>query len=338
MTMSSLEIDLRRKDRYEDIIRSISEYGSSVKEAVFENLPDELMVPYQRVRELYIQETTRSKGRIDVNSLIQLYMNVPKTEELLRYLLLTTVLFMGFRNLRNEVIYRVIRRNYDMISHLISRPEYSLINDVSMKLLNDYEGEGIKGEDIQEVSNAVHGFVYGLRKLTKAYGTTLLRWIPKFRDMNDFEKALTMFYPPRANERRKRAIRTFIRWVSHETNLPVALGIISRGGGHRRYTMIADVYSTMVTIRSGAFLALNNDHAMKILNKILVNKDGGGVTIKVDEVKGGLVRAVGRLSNDPITYERGGAFRIGHEYCSRLKCSECPLNKVCMKFTWVNIK
>ncbi|WP_054857876.1 hypothetical protein [Vulcanisaeta sp. JCM 16159] len=332
--MSSLEIDLRRKDRYEDIIRSINEYGSSVKELVFENLPDELMVPYQRIRELYIQETTRGKGRIDVNFLIQLYMNVPKTEELLRYLLLVTVLFTGFRNLRNEVIYRVIRRNYDTVGRLISSPDYSLINDVSMKLLNDYEGEGIKGEDIQEVSNAVHSFVYGLRKLIKAYGTTLLRWIPKFRDINDFEKSLQMFYPPRTNERRKRAIRTFIRWVSHETNLPVALGIISRGG-HRRYTMIADVYSTMVTIRSGAFLALNNDHSMKILNKILVNKDGG-VTVKVDEVKG-LVRATGRLSNDPITYERG-AFRIGHEYCSRLKCGECPLNKVCMKFTWVNVK
>lgn len=223
-----------------------------------------------------------------------------------------------------------------MVSRLISNPDYSLINEVSMKLLNDYEGEGIKGEDVQEVSNAVHSFVYGLRKLTKAYGTTLIRWIPKFRDINDFEKALPMFYPPRANERRKRAIRTFIRWVSHETNLPVALGIILRGGGHRRYTMIADVYSTMVTIRSGAFLALNNDHAMKILNRILVNKDGE-VTVKVDEVKG-LTRATGRLSNDPIIYERG-AFRIGHEYCSRLKCSECPpLNKVCMKFTWVNIK
>lgn len=334
MIMSSLEIDLRRKDRYEDIIRAINEYGSSVKEAVFENLPDELMVPYQRIRELYIQETTRGKGRVDINSLIQLYMNVPKAEELLRYLLLATVLFMGFRNLRNEVIYRVIRRNYNMVSRLISNPDYSLINEVSMKLLNDYEGEGIKGEDVQEVSNAVHSFVYGLRKLTKAYGTTLLRWIPKFRDINDFEKALPMFYPPRANERRKRAIRTFIRWVSHETNLPVALGVISRSG-YRRYTMIADVYSTMVTIRSGAFLVLNNDHAMKILNEILVNKDSG-VTIKVDEVKG-LVRATGRLSNDPIIYERG-AFRIGHEYCSRLKCNECPLNKVCMKFTWVNIK
>ena len=334
MAMSSLEIDLRRRDRYEDIVRVINEYGSSVKESIFENLPDELTVPYQRIRELYMQETTRGRGRIDVNSLIQLYMNVPKAEELLRYLLLATVLFMGFRNLRNEVIYKVMHRNYDRINHLLSNPEYSLINDISMKLLSDYESEGVKGEDVQEVSNAVHSFVYGLRKLTKAYGTTLLRWVPKFRYVADFEKALPMFYPPRANERRKRAIRTFIRWVSHETNLPVALGIISRGE-YRRYTMVADVYSTMVTIRSGAFLVLGNDHAMKVLNKILVNRDGG-VTIKVDEVKG-LVRATGRLSNDPIVYERG-AFRIGHEYCSRLKCNECPLNKVCMRFTWVNIK
>ncbi len=332
--MDSLEIDLRWRDRYEDIIGAINEYGSSVKEAIFENLPDELVVPYQRIRELYIQETTRNRGRIDVNSLIQLYANVPRAEDLLRYLLLATVLLMGFRNLRNEVIYRVMLRNYDRISRIISEPNYSLINEISMKLLNDYEGEGIKGEDVQEVANAMHSFVYGLRKLTKAYRTTLLRWIPKFRDVDDFEKALPMFYPPRTNERRKRAIRTFIRWVSHESNLPIALGIISRGG-HRRYTMIADVYSTMVTIRSGAFLAVGGDHAIKVLNRIVVSK-GGGITIKVSEVRG-LIRAVGRLSNDPIIYERG-AFRIGHEYCSRLRCSECPLNKVCMRFTWVNVK
>ncbi|ADY01181.1 hypothetical protein VMUT_0971 [Vulcanisaeta moutnovskia 768-28] len=334
MPMSSLEIDLQNRSKYEDIIRLINEYGSSVKETIFENLPDELIVTYQRIREVYIQETTRSKGRVDINSFIQLYANIPRVEELLRYLLLATVLFMGFRNLRNELIYKIMLRNYSEISRIISNPSYSLINDTSMKILSDYENEGIKGEDVQEVSNAIHSFIYGLRKLTRAYGTTLLRWIPKFRDINDFEKALPMFYPPRANERRKRAIRTFIRWVSHETNLPVALGIISRGS-HRRYTMIADVYSTMVTIRSGAFLVLNNEHTMKILSRIIANRNNG-ITIKIDEVKG-LVRATGRLSNDPITYERG-AFRIGHDYCSRLKCNECPLNKVCMKFTWVNIK
>ncbi|MGC8543443.1 MAG: hypothetical protein ACP5NQ_05840 [Vulcanisaeta sp.] len=106
-------------------------------------------------------------------------------------------------------------------------------------------------------------------------------------------------------------------------------------GGYRRYTMIADVYSVLVTIRSGAFLILRDDHVLKILNKIVANREGG-VTIKVDEVKG-ITRSVGRFSNDPIIYERG-AFKIGHDYCSRLKCDECPLNKVCMKFTWVNIK
>ncbi len=332
--MSSLEIDLRNRDRYEDIIRAINEYGLSIKEIIFENLPSELMATYQRIRETYTQEMTRGKGRIDVDSIIQLYLNIPKTEELLRYLLLVTVIFTGFQNLRNELIYRVMMRNYNAINRVITNPSYSLISEISMKLLSDYESEGVKKESIQNINEAVHSFVYGLRKLTRSYGTTLIKWIPKFRNIEAFEKALPMFYPPKVNERRRRAIRTFIRWVSHETNLPIALGILTRGN-YRQYTLIADVYSTMVTIRSGAFLAINNDHALRIINKILPNKDSN-LTIKVDEVKG-LVRAIGKLSSDPIIYERG-AFRIGHEYCSRLKCSECPLNKVCMKFTWVNIK
>ncbi len=332
--MSSLEINLKDRSRYEDIVKTIVEFGSSVKEAIFENLPSELTTTYQRVREIYIQEITRSRGRVDINSLIQLYANVPKVEELLRYLLLSTVLFTGFHNLRNELIYRVLSKNYDYLGGVITNPSYSVINDVSNRLLSDYESEGIRGESVQDVYNAIYSFVYGIRKLTKSYGTTLLKWIPKFRDINDFEKSLLMFYPVKANERRKRAIRTFIRWVSHETNLPVALGILLRGG-YRRYTMIADVYSVLVTIRSGAFLILRDDHVLKILNKIVANREGG-VTIKVDEVKG-ITRSVGRFSNDPIIYERG-AFKIGHDYCSRLKCDECPLNKVCMKFTWVNIK
>ncbi|BDR91400.1 hypothetical protein [Vulcanisaeta souniana] len=332
--MSSLEIDLRNRDKYENVIRAIDEYGLSIKESIFENLPSELMVTYQRIREIYVQEVTRDRGRVDVDSLIQLYMNVPKTEELLRYLLLATVLFTGFQNLRNELIYRVMMKNYEAISRVITNPSYSLISDISIKLLSDYENERAKRESIQDINEAMHSFIYGLRKLTKSYGTTLIKWLPKFRNIEAFERALPIFYPPKVNERRRRAIRTFIRWVSHETNLPIALGILTRGN-YRHYTLIADVYSTMVTIRSGAFLALNNDHALRIINKILPNKDSG-LTIKVDEVKG-LVRAVGKLSGDPIIYERG-AFRIGHEYCSRLKCSECPLNKVCMKLTWVNIK
>ncbi len=332
--MSSLEIDLRRRERYEGIVKAISEFGLSTKEAIFENLPSELSTTYQRIREIYMQETNRGKNKVDVNHLVQLYANVPKTEELLRYLLFITVLFTGFQNLRNELIYRVAARNYERINQLLNDPRYSIVNDISMALLNDYLNEGVKGEDIKEVSNAVHSFVYGLRKLTGAYRTTLLRWIPKFRDIASFEKALVMFYPIRANERRRRAIRTFIRWVSHETNLPIALGIIFREA-YRQYVMTADIYSTLVTIRSGAFLTLLNDHTLKILNEIMANRNGG-VTVRVYEVKG-IVRAVGRLSNDPIIYERG-AFKIGHDYCSKLRCSECPINKVCMKFTWVNIK
>ncbi|KUO82455.1 MAG: hypothetical protein AT718_08175 [Vulcanisaeta sp. JCHS_4] len=332
MPMSSLEIDLKNRERYEDIVKAISEFGRSVKETIFENLPDELSITYQRIREVYIQET--NKGRVDQSHLIQLYANVPRAEELLRYLLFITVLFTGFKNLRNELIYRVVARNYERINQLLNNPKYSMADGISMALINDYLSEGVRGEDIKEANNAIHSFVYGLRRLTGAYGTTLLRWIPKFRDLDSFEKSLAMFYPIRANERRRRAIRTFIRWVSHETNLPVALGLLFRGA-YRRYTMIADIYSTMVTIRSGAFLISTNDNTLRIINKIRAGRDRG-VTIKVYEVKG-IVRTVGRLSNDPIIYERG-AFRIGHDYCSKLKCSECPINRVCMKFTWVNIK
>ncbi|MFB6469896.1 MAG: hypothetical protein TU36_001475 [Vulcanisaeta sp. AZ3] len=330
----SLEINLKDRSRYENIVRSIVEYGSSVKDAIFENLPNELITPYQRIREIYNQEIIRGKGKLDTNSVVQQYMNVPGAEELVRYLLLATVLLTGFKNLRNELIYRVMARNYDHIINLIKSPSYGIINNVSNVLLKGYVSEGIKGEDIGEVSNAIHSFTYGLRKLVNARKTTLLRWVSKFRDIENFERELVLFYPTRANERRRRAIKTFIRWVSHETNLPIALEIMRRGA-YRRYAMAADIYSTMVTIRSGAFLTLRDDRIIKIINKIMINRETG-TTVRIDEVKG-LVRSIGRISNDPIIYERG-AFKIGHDYCSKLKCNECPINRVCMKFTWVRIK
>ncbi|WP_069806524.1 hypothetical protein [Vulcanisaeta thermophila] len=328
--MGLSEINLKDLSRYEDLISRITEYGASVRESVFNALPDELMTAFERVREIYMQGVLRGKGRVDSASIINEYLNVPRIEELLRYLLLTTVLFTGFRRLMNEKVYGVLLRNYQDIKPLLTDPSYKVIGDLSARLVHDYGGSE---DDVQEVYNALHGFVYGIRKLTGAYKTTLVKWLPRFTDVGELEESLQIFYPPRANERRRRAIRTFIRWVSHESNLPVALGLILRGR-YRSYMPIVDIYSSMVTIRSGAFLALGSERVGKLLHKILTNRERA--VVRIDEVKG-IVRSTARLSSDPILFERG-AFRIGHDYCVKLKCDECPLNRYCMKITWVVMK
>jgi hypothetical protein len=159
-----------------------------------------------------------------------------------------------------------------------------------------------------------------------------VRWISRFRGMRDFENGLRIFYPTRASERRRRAIRAFIRWVSHETNVPIALRILSNRG-YREYTPVVDIYSASVTIRTGAFLAVRSDASSKLLWRITRNTEG--LTVRVDEVKG-LVRGVARLSGDPILYERG-AFHIGYHYCRR-GCVDCPVSGVCIRFPWVSIR
>ncbi len=330
-----IKIDLRHREKYEATIKAILEYGFKVKEAVFEYLPDALTAPYIRVRELYQQEIVRSRGKLDYTSILQLYSNIPKIEEFLRYLLFTTVVFTGVNDLRNEILYRVLARNYGLIESLIMNPNYDAVNDVALKLKDDYEREGGKVGDVRMLINSISSFIYGMRKLQGAYKSTLLRWIPRFKTMMELEKSLMMFYPEKATERRLRSIRTFIRWVSHETNAPIAIGVLQRGE-YRKYTMIADMYSTLTTIRSGAFLAVKRDSVLGIINKIAEGKTMGSATLRINDVKG-IVRATGRLSGDPIVFERG-AFKIGKEYCSKLKCDECPLKEVCVGFTWVKVK
>jgi len=310
---------------------AIRDHGASIPELIFNYLPDDLSHIPGKVREIYIQETIRSRRGIDVGSIFANYMNIPNLERLLRYMLLVTVLFTGFRELWVEKLLETIRNNYNKIVGILEAPSYGVINDVSIELLESYYSKsGVKG-DPQEVAGSITSFVHGLRRLTKAHGTNLARWISRFRNVRDFEGGLRMFYPTRASERRKRAMRTFIRWVSHETNLPIALRILLNRG-YKEYMPIVDMYSASVTVKTGAFLALRNDASAKLLWKITRSKDK--VELRIDEVKG-IVRGVARLSGDPILYEKG-AFHIG--YNCRLGCNDCPLEDVCFVFPWVSIR
>lgn len=321
---------LREIEPYLKIVDKIRDFGLTVPELILEKLPDELSYIPARVREVFTYII--SKKDLIFDEIRNLLSNIPNIELLVRYIVLTVISTTGVKDFRAEKLYNTLREVYYDIKPFIENPEYQYVENISRVILDKYG----RPNDYELMSSALSRYVYAIRKITRAYKCNVFEWILKMNNVREMENNFRIFFKPKFNERKRRALRTLIRLFTHETNVPIAVTAIKLKS-YRHYVPIVDMYSTLTTMRSGAFLILkvDSDKVRKI--ELMLKKVGNEeFKIRLTSVKG-IVRSVAKLSQDPILYERG-SFYIGYKYCSKLNCSECPINEVCLKYTNIVIK
>ncbi len=318
---------LKELERYIDIVENIREYGRTVKELVLQYLPDEISHVPERVKELFNEFLKRRERSL--NELIISYRNVPRIETTTRYIIFCLCTVAGLRDFRVERFFKTLRELYRDILPFIENPEYSDVDRIVKLIESNYEKI-----DKQFLTVLTLKYAHGIRKVLKAYKKEVFEWIMTLQTIEEFEENLRVFFMKKSSERIRKCIRSIIRVFSHRTSFPLAVNIIRRGE-YRKYVSIADMYTTLTTFRSGAFLIMKLD-SEKVRKIELELKTGKEVIIKTEAVKG-IVRSVAKLSLDPILYERG-AFDIGYRYCSKDKCDECPINDVCLKYLNIKIK
>jgi len=318
---------LRELERYIEIVEDIREHGRTIKELVLQYLPDDISHVPDRVRELF-DEFMRKRER-SLNELIIMYRNVPRIEIATRYVIFCLCTMAGLKDMRVEKYFSTLREIYSDILPFIENPEYSEVD----KIVNLIEMKYDK-IDKQFLTILTLKYAHGIRKVLKAFKKEVFEWIMMLQTIREFEENLRVFFMKKSSERIRKCIRSIIRVFSHRTSFPLAVNII-RKGEYRKYVSIADMYTTLTTFRSGAFLImkLDSEKVRKIEAEL---KSGKEVILRAESVKG-IVRSVAKLSLDPILYERG-AFDIGYRYCSKNKCEECPISNVCLKYLNIRIK
>lgn len=317
---------VKRIERYVEIVSEIKRHGLSIRELLLDYLPDEINHVPEIIRETFTNIIHHREYTF--TECLDKYKKIPKIETLTRYVMFVLTIVLAAERLRIEKLYECIKNLYSEVSSFIENPNYNDTLKIANTIGQNYE------LNVKLTTRLLRSYVKGINKIVKAHRENVFEWIFKFRKIHDFEHDLRRyFYSDFSGERRRKIIRMIIRTFSHETNIPIALTIL-RSGEYRNYTPAADMYSTLVTMRSGAFLIFYRDDKVR---RIRVNLTYGmPLRLKLKQVKG-IIRRVAKFSRDPILYERG-AFDIGYKYCSKSRCEECVLSRVCEKYLNISIK
>jgi len=321
---------LREIDPYITIVEHIRDYGATVPELVLQHLPPELEHVPERVREVFSEIS--KKRDITFAEIVTHYKNIPKIETLTRYVILYECVSCGVKDLRTEKLLQALKSAYPKIVDFIESPEYRDIDRVADEIASQYDPSKI---DKMKLIQHLIKFAYGVRKIVKAYKCDVFEWIMQKKTYRELEQELRIFFPKGMTERDRRALRAIVRLFSHKTNIPIAIFLI-KSGEYRKYISVVDMYTATTTMRSGAFLIMKLDSKKVADLEQLLKKSTEQITVRLKAIKG-IVRAVAKLSLDPILYERG-AFTIGYRYCSKGDCENCPIRDVCKKFKSIIIK
>ncbi|ACB39001.1 hypothetical protein [Pyrobaculum neutrophilum] len=308
----------------EEVRRRIVEHGLSIRDKVVETLPHSYGLVVEQVKSI----SRVYKG--DFETYLSSLSNVKGLDLLVIYAALVAALYsrrpIGEEELRK--LAGAFEANvYDVVS--------------ASKLRRALEAVGVEREVADEtISNLLRMLnVVGVR-----YKSPYL-WVAKQRRLPKFEKEVRDFiFRGRGGGRVGRGVKLFLRLFIHETNIPLALRI-AYTPEYRKYILHGDMYTALVTLRSGAFEDVTTLTAERIrarvAKRILCEAREGGprcrdVVFRLESVRG-LVRYVGKISGDPVLYERG-AYDIGARYCRDLKCDSCPIRDVCRRYTFIKLK
>ena len=316
-------IDEARNDAL-NVLEETVRHGSRAVEVALSYLPDDLSYIVPQIRGTFINFANRYRKSREVSllDLVAEYGNIPKTEILLRYIILSSSVATAVERPKYDLIYSTIRDKYDELLPFLERPTWR----GARKAMNMF-GDGI-GARRDELGTALSNFVNSTTRFAKPVLYKKVALIGKYRNLKDF---LRGFMTDNASLHRTKMLGLLTRIIGHETNIPLAGKVILRKE-YLKYDPVVDMYTALVALRSGAFLAVDDDRAKRVVDAV----KQGNASFKMRKIVP-LVRDTVRLARDPMLYEKG-ASDIGRNYCSKLMCGECPIRHVCKRFTSIEVK
>jgi len=305
----------------EEIRGRIVKHGASIRDTVVETLPHTYSMMVEQIRSI------ASAYKNDLDTFIANILNIKNLDLLIIYIISLSIL-NKYKNLTATEL--------STFSNAYERYVYDVFS--ASKLRRALE-EVVDREVANEV---VSGTIRAVNIISNKYKSLNL-WIIKQKKILNFEKDIRkIIFRDEGGIRVGRGVKLFLRTFIHETNIPLAVRI-AYTQEHRKYLLHGDIYTTLVTIRSGAFEDVKSMTAervkARIAKRILCQERGGkcsDVVLRLGSIRG-LVRYVGKVSGDPVLFERG-AYDIGIKYCKELKCDVCPIRDVCKRYTFVRVK
>ena len=304
--------------------------GRGVEELVLMDLPRDVAHVPQRVRSLY-EEYTDSRGVVrDVEDFTGELGHTYNIEGFVVYVMTYAALMNAVSRLNVDKLRGALKETYAAHPDFFTDPGTG--HDKLVHIFSE-----AYGEDREKLERPVMRLARGLRNVLMRRKKTLYLWLAGYRKIDVLERdLLDSLFPRASSERRLRAVRTLVRIFAHPTNVPIAIRIASNPAERNRYVPTADYYSVLVTIRSGAFEDLRSVTRDRLVGRANARSEDSPVRVRLSSVKG-LARQVAKASGDPVLYERG-AFHIGREYCHVPLCDRCPLNDVCNRYVFFEVK
>jgi hypothetical protein len=306
----------------EEVRRRIVEHGTSIRDRIIESLPHSYALLVEQVKS--ISRTYRD----DFDTYIASLSNIKGLDLLITYVMLVALLSqhkpLSDSNLRS-LASAYEKHIYDVLS--------------ASKLRRTLEEADVD----RDVADAVISDLLRALNIVNNKYKLLHLWIAKQKKVADFENEIRrIIFGGRGGNRVGRGVKLFLRLFIHETNIPLATKI-AYSQEHRKYILHGDMYTALVTLRSGAYEDVPTLSAervkARVAKRLLCEAKGGqcrDVVLRLESIRG-LVRYVGKISGDPVLFERG-AYDIGVRYCRELKCEQCPLRDVCRCHVFIKLK
>lgn len=306
----------------EDARRKIVEHGMAIHDRIVESLPPGLGLMVEQVRSI----SRTYKG--DLDTFLTNLATVKNIDNLITYIALLAVL-NKYKSLSDEELRR--------LGAAFERYVYDVVS--ASRLRKALEEAGIEKEVANETISTLLRALGVIHHKHKA----LYLWIAKQRRLANFERGVReVFFRGEGGNKVGRGVKLLLRMFIHDTNIPLAIKI-AYSQEYKKYLPHGDMYTALVTLRSGAFedvASLTAERVKARVAKRLLCEARGekckDVVIRLESIRG-LVRHVAKISGDPVLYERG-AYDIGVKYCKDLKCEACPIRDVCKRFIFIRLR
>ncbi|MCI4446619.1 MAG: hypothetical protein JHC20_01690 [Pyrobaculum sp.] len=305
----------------EEVRRRIVEHGASIRDRVIESLPHSYALLVEQVKSI-------SRTYRDFDTYIASLSNIKGLDLLITYVMLVALLS------QHETLSDTKLRN---LASAYEKHVYDVLS--ASRLRKALEEAGVN----RDVANLVISDLLRALNVVNNKHKFLYLWIAKQKKIPDFENDVRrLVFGGKGGNRVGRGVKLFLRLFIHETNIPLAAKI-AYSQEHRKYVLHGDMYTALVTLRSGAYEdvpALPAERVKaRVAKRLLCEAKGDqcrDVVLRLESIRG-LVRYVGKISGDPVLFERG-AYDIGVRYCRELKCEQCPLRDVCRRHVFIKLK
>ena len=318
---------------------SIVDHGKSVQDQILSNVSPEYRDVIYQVRSIY-----SSYKRADYDTIKIQLGNVYRLDDFLKYLIALGMV-MASLNLGAKTI-DVLQR-FNKSYHELLGGDWFVKDRSRLEKFRDVSGINI---DVQTLSKWIRYSKSLFSYVRNNAENRVYIWVLRQKRVKDFENDIRdRVFGGEGGNKVNKSIRTILRLLIHESNVPVAVYIARNSSEIKNYEVVADMYTSMVTIRSGSFEDIRLESVEKLKAKVALAKRCeerkstnpnirclDEVVLKYDDVKG-IVRSAAKASKDPILFERG-AFMIGQLVCRDLRCGECVLKDVCKKYTYIKFK